>query len=240
VPSDPEPGGLKKTEELYRLSREAYDAEDRRFDNTEAKIVRYLSILFVVLGLSTFSADQLLAAAKPQAEARHYLLALSLFAFYVSGIVAFQYFVRAIRLQDIRALRLDAALVEYFDRYEYADALKNLAKAFLNAGAVIRGHVEEKLTLAARGFVALLVTVAFALLSVASYLYIQYAEVNAMSQGGKNEQTQEQPTQEPSSAEQPSGQPSPSSAESDAQNLFQDLKKSFEGGSERRSEGSED
>lgn len=236
--SSDEPQDVRKTEELYRLSREAYEAEDRRFDNSEAKIVRYLSILFVILGLSTFSADQLLVAAKPGAETRHYLLALSIFAFYISGIAAFQYFVRAIRMQDIRALKLDAAVVSYFERYEYEEALKNLAKAFLDAAAVVREHAKAKLILAARGFKALVVTVVFALLSVTSYLFVQFAEANPMPEGGKQEQSQEQPPPERSS-EQPASQPSQSNAESDAQALFETVKKSFEGGAERQPESSE-
>lgn len=225
--NNPENDENLKSQELYKLARDAYTTAEKRFDDAEGKIHRYLSILFVVMGLATIGVDKfrsiVFVAAIP-----NIVFGIFTAMFYTFGLVAFCYFVRALRVQIVRSLKLDKSVVVYFGKYTLSESLKGLAPAFFTAAGAFQHGTQQKLNWAFRGFRCLLLAVAFAVAMTASYFFIHTPMEKMMtisndSRGdGNGTESQPVPTPEPVS--------DPSQAEEDASQLFEDLQKSFEGG----------
>jgi hypothetical protein len=226
----PHEDSARKSEELYKLSRDAYASAEKRFDDAEAKIGRYLSILFVVLGLATISVDRLRAVILTT-ETPNILFAVLTLGFYLCGLIAFACFVQALRVQQVRTLKLDDSVSRYFEKYTLSAGLGGLAKAFFGAAERFRERTQEKLRLAHRGFVFLLASIVFAVLAACAYLFVDPLEDKEMSiqtnAGGDDstEQSSPDPGNEPSN--------DPTQAAEDAAQLFEDMQKSFEGGENR-------
>lgn len=225
--------GTQKDEELYTLARESYASSEKRFDDAESKIWRYLSILFIVLGLAAFGADRIRTLLVPNPPLPNILFGVFSGAFYFFGLASFSYFVRALRLHTVSDLVLEGELISsYFDRYTRAAALRGLAPAFFSGADTFRIATQQKLRLAHRGFNSLLIAVGFALAAAGSYLFVQIPEACVMTQpsnGGSEDSAKSEST------DQKTPQPSSDAAQAaeDAKGLFENLQKGFEGGQTR-------
>lgn len=214
------------SEKLYELARDEYASAERRFDDAEGKIGRYLSVLFVVLGIATVSVDALRAVILVP-RAQNIAFGVFVAGFYLCGLFAFGYFVRALAVQQVRGLKLDESVLEYFDRYTTPTGLRGLAKAYFGAAAQFRSRTQDKLRLAHRGFLCLLAAVAFAVLATGAYFFVELSESDMSShESGGQTTTNQEP--EPSPKNEPSSDTS--QAAEDAAQLFEDMHKSFEGG----------
>lgn len=217
-----------KSEKLYALARDEYASAERRFDDAEGKIGRYLSVLFVVLSIATVSVDALRGVISVP-RAQNIVFGVLVAGFYVSGLFAFAYFVRALAVQQVRGLKLDESVLDYFDKYTTSAGLRGLATAYFGAAAQFRCRTQHKLRLAHRGFRCLLAAVTFGVLATGAYFFIDTKETlmtSPQSGGGNTNQEPAAPSQEKPSDDA-------AQASEDAAQLFEDMRKSIEGGAKR-------
>jgi hypothetical protein len=96
------------------------------------------------LGASVIGADGLREI--PLTSTRNIGFVVLVALFFAAGLVAFTYFMLALRVQKIRTLRVDHAILEYFDRFEFATGLRGMAIGFLRAAAVVRERAQQKVS----------------------------------------------------------------------------------------------
>jgi len=215
---------MQKAEKLYALSRDEYAAAEKRFDDAEGKIARYLSILFVVLGIATLSVDTLKTAITKDSAANFIFIAMTVLS-YLSGIIAFGCFLYALAIQRVRGVKLDGSVSKYFDKYTMEAALRGLSPAYFNAASQFRRQTQRKLNRASRGYKFLICAAIFAVLSAGSYLFVESSETTMMSIGsGENNGNGGE-----ESAPNPEPSDDAAQAEQEAEHLFEEIQKGFEG-----------
>lgn len=217
----------KKTTELYSLAKTAYENAERRFDDADVKTSRYMSVLFIVLGVLTVSVDRFRSIFEIESG---WNFAFSLFAtfFYMSGITSLVYFILALRIQTVTTLKLDNSLADYMGKYTYNDAVYGLGQAFLRSADRFQKRTKEKLTLARRGFSFMAISLVLAVLAAVSYFFVEFPEDQTVSiveqrngESGNGDESST-PESEPVSESDQAAQ--------DAETLFEEFQKGVESG----------
>lgn len=171
------PNGLSggKVDELYSLAKTAYANAERRFDDADTKTSRYMSVLFVILGVLTISVDRYRLIAKIE-SIENYLFSLFAALFYASAITAMVYLIRALRIQKVTTLKVDDSLSQYFERFSRDAAIYGLAKAYLSAANKFQDRTKDKLELAKKGFGLMLISMALGVLAAIAYLFVDFPQ----------------------------------------------------------------
>lgn len=165
----------EKVKELYSLAKSAYSNAERRFDDADTKTSRYMSVLFVVLGVLTISVDRFRSITEVQSVV-NFLFSLFAIFFYVSGIVSLCYLIRALRIQQVTTLKVDDSLISYVHKYSYEAAIIGLTKAHLTAAGKFQDRTKAKLKLAKKGFSFMAISLALGVLAAISYMFINFPQ----------------------------------------------------------------
>jgi hypothetical protein len=168
---------IKKYEELYKLSKEAYASEVQRFDASEVKVARYLSLIVVVLGTTGVGAAEFSRIFRQATDAVANAFLISYFLTVVLSTVSGGFFVRAVALQVVRLPPLGDELIAHFDRNNYLDAIYSLGREFQAAAEHLRGETRKKFEIAATGYTLFVGAVALAVISTVTYVVVKALEV---------------------------------------------------------------
>ena len=143
---------LKGIEALYHLTKAAYDAEISRYDATEAKAGRYLTVLGLIIGAFVFKFDELLSvwdnAAVPLWVAILFVVAYGVTVF--AAVLAFVSSVVAMGVTEVSAIPVGEEIETLFQKHDYKVALEMTTESFRGEARKLRdttaeriGHVER-------------------------------------------------------------------------------------------------
>ena len=164
---------MDKYKELYDFAREVVAQSEARFDAVDTKASNYLSVFTVLLGGAGFFvkwvADHLLA---PQGLLPWLLVILAVpTAFLVAA--TWLSLLRVLRLQDIRVLPFDEAIVQYFRANRLVDVYFNVARSLSEAWVANQAANEIKIQKLTAAYRMMILTLALILLF--SLLYAVHA-----------------------------------------------------------------
>jgi len=143
---------VKGIEALYNLTKSAYDAEISRYDATEAKAGRYLTVLGLIIGAFVVKFDDLLwvwdNAAVPPWVAILFVVAYGVTLF--SAFLAFVSSVLAMGVKEVSAIPVGEEIEALFHKHDYKVALEMTTESFRTEARKLRdttaeriGHVER-------------------------------------------------------------------------------------------------
>ena len=150
--TEPDELKLKKYEELYKFTKALYDSEIQRFDASETKVMRYLSVLIVILGIgAVVGIKELISIISDMKSAPailslfiQWVFVISYSGMYLTGFWSLWKLLSALRMRDAHRVPLDHTLVRHFDENRYIDVIFSFSKRFLEAAEHNRQRVKEK------------------------------------------------------------------------------------------------
>jgi len=165
---------LRRYEALFEHSKRTFDFYLKRWDENDAKVGRFITMLLALLGGGVFSIRAFLkitAVAEPDYWSRLLFAAYVLFA--ACGVMSFGFFLRALSYQRFEGPSTNPAVVlPYFDTSRYVDALVGLSRSYLVAAQEIEDSFTRTLRAAAWGYGFFVAAVVFGLLSALVYASI--------------------------------------------------------------------
>lgn len=122
----------KAVEALYNLTKAAYDAEISRYDATEAKAGRYLTVLGLVIGAFVIKFDDVLWVwdSAPVARWVAVLFVLAYATTVSCALVAFGSSIVAMSVKDVSAIPVGEEMEQLFAKHDYKDALEATTESF--------------------------------------------------------------------------------------------------------------
>lgn len=146
-PMEADANALKGVEALYNLTKAAYDAEISRYDATEAKAGRYLTVLGLVIGAFVVKFDDLLwvwsNSALPPWVATLFVSAYGATLF--SAVLAFVFSVLAMSIKEVAVIPVGQEIEELFLESDYKVALEMTTESFRSAARTLRETTEERI-----------------------------------------------------------------------------------------------
>jgi hypothetical protein len=176
IPADRDDLKIKKYEELYKLSKEAYTGEIQRFDAAEAKVGRYLSLIVVVLGTTSVGAAEFSRLFRATSSVIGNVFLIAYFFTVVLAVGAGSFFLRALAIQVVPLLPLGSEVIDHFDRNSYLDAVYSLSREFQRAAAQVRAETNEKFRLAATGYTLFVAAIVFGVISTVTFAAVKALE----------------------------------------------------------------
>lgn len=174
-PGDSDEIRLKKYEQLLEYSRRTFDFHVKRWDDNEAKVGRFITLLLAMLGAGAFSVWRVVDRADFQGgDWPHSFFVAFYVLFAACGLASFGFCVWAYYYRRMDAPNPDAGVVvPYFDGSKYVDVLVGLSRTYLNAAARAEKCASYVQRASHRGYLSLVVSVGFGLLSAASYAIME-------------------------------------------------------------------
>ncbi len=138
---------LKGVEALYNLTKSAYDAEISRYDATEAKAGRYLTVLGLIIGAFVVKFDDLLwvwdNAPMPLWVRILFVVAYAVTVF--SALLAFVLSVLAMSIKEVPVIPVGEEIEALFRDNDYKVALKLTTESFRSEARKLRDTTAERI-----------------------------------------------------------------------------------------------
>jgi hypothetical protein len=176
--SEPDELQLKLYEGLRDYSRHTFEFHLKRWDDSEAKVARFVTMLLALLGAGAFSVHRVVHDAMVVSTdwvVKIWLTSHTLFGF--CALVSFSYYLWSFSYRDLKGPSSDEnAMLPFFRDQKYVDGLVGLSKAYLTAGATAQQCCAAVQRAAHRGYLWFIAATVFGLLSAGCYA-ILYREI---------------------------------------------------------------
>jgi hypothetical protein len=170
IPSDPAPP-RERCEALLAYAKEAYDEEHRRYEWTEVKTARYLTILTIVLGVNAVRVPELAAIGTKGDLQWSFLIAYAVG--FGTGLGALVAALRALRFEDVPGFPIGDDMVDVFTVNTPDYVLLGFAKRYLSAARELRLTNGRRFGWANRAYRYLAVSVVASFAAVALYIALK-------------------------------------------------------------------
>jgi hypothetical protein len=163
---------LKKYEELYRFSEQAYIQQRDRFERAEEKLTRYSTFLIVIIGAATLPLETVIE--KAQSGRLFGVIFFALYSLaYGSAWIAMLFAFKGIAVAPFPTVRSDSELEAFFRGNRYIDVISALAGRFIEGAVERETRVNAKFGAASRMFNWI---VSSAFLGIASLIVYVFSE----------------------------------------------------------------
>jgi hypothetical protein len=195
---------IEKYKKLFEYSQSAVKDEFERFKNTEQKASNYLSVLTLVLAGAGFFVNWVLERFVPPHNYIEWLL-FSLSALILICIATAWYFLfSALGLTDLKVLRLDDEILEFFRQHEDVDVYYYMSQSLSEGLKKNRKTVQDKIAKLKVAYSIICFTVVLLVAFAGFYSYQRWQAPPVKEKNMAEQNTTEQPA-----ASQPSADPQP-------------------------------
>lgn len=184
----------RRYEAFYELAKEEFSSYERRYDQLEAKIGQYVTLLMIILGASVAPVGEVVRIARGTLGVLEWIFLGCYGALLISGLASFTVLLSALKMDSLRVLPIgqqgevkDAPLVVRFREERYLDLMFLLGVSYLNAARDNARLAEKKVRRAHIGYRAMGIALALSLLTLISYTAVQVRDHDNGESGRQHE-----------------------------------------------------
>ena len=164
---------MKKYEIMYSTTLEALIQQESRYDELERKIYRYLTVLVIFfVGLTGIGVSGIVKAAKNIEGVIECAFILSYLFLVATAVLAFVGIIRALRLEKLKSLPMNEAMIRHFERNRYIDILNSISISNIKAIMINNKTIRAKVKSAKFGYRFMLIVIIFSLVTGILYILI--------------------------------------------------------------------